>query len=144
MESSSSSSSSNQTWAAKGRGSSSKRSRPPTSDGTDMRGGGRRSAGGGGGEYVGMGGIARFPRVDAVGTEMGTGGTIGRVEEGGIGKGRRGRAFENLLRPRGFGCSTDKFDASSAERMIDSRRAGAAMTCIPGEYKEIKSWNWRV
>lgn len=74
---------------------------------------------------MGMGGMTRF---DAVCTEFGTGGKVGRVEEGGIGKGRRGRAFENLLRPRGFGCATGNSDASLSEKMMDSGRAGGTET----------------
>lgn len=85
---------------------------------------------------MGAGGIMRFDVVD-------TSGTLGRVKEGGVGKGRRGRAFEYLLCPRGFDCSAGSMDVSSSGRMTDSGRAGAGETCTKAGYREIKPWNWR-
>ena len=90
---------------------------------------------------MGMVGITRFVQVDVICTKTGTDGTVGRVEEGGTEKGRHGRAFEDLLHPRGFGCSAGNLGACLSERMTDSGRAGAAEARKREEYREIKSWN---
>lgn len=96
---------------------------------------------------MGTGGMTRFLRT--ADTETGSCGTGGTAEEGGgVRRGRSGRAFENRLRPRGFGASTGNLGATSGERMTESGRAvGGAETGAGegrGEYREIKSWNWRV
>lgn len=93
---------------------------------------------------MGKGGMTRFLRM--ADTEAGSCGTGGRVVGGGVGRGRSGRAFEKRLRPRGLGTSTGNWGAISGERMIESGRAGAgAETGVEeGEYREMKSSNWRV
>lgn len=122
---------------------SSKKISSSMSEGTVIRGGGRLSIGGGGGGYMGKGGRTRFLRM----AETGSGGTGGIVVGGGVGRGRSGRAFEKRLRPRGLGASTGSWDATSGERMIESGRAGGGaemMEEVTGEYREMKSSNWRV
>lgn len=125
-------------------GSSSNKISSSISEGTAIRGGGRVSIGGGGGGYMGKGGMTRFLRM--VDTETGSCGTGGTVVGGGVGRGRSGRAFEKRLRPRGLGTSTGNWGTTSGERMIESGRAGAGaeMGAEEGEYREMKSSNWRV
>lgn len=125
--------------------SSSNKKSSSTSEGTAIRGGGRVSIRGEGGEYTGKGGMMRFLRM----ADTGSCGTGGIDVGGGVGRGRSGRAFEKRLRPRGFGESTGNWCAASGERIIESGRAGAGAEMggvaeDTGEYREIKSSNWRV